>query len=486
MLEHTDGAVDLFFLLHWTLAIGFGLRVIMRRRPVGVSLAWLTLICLVPVFGSVVYFIFGEIHLGRNRTENAALVIQPYKQWINERKQRFQLDWTNRAEAAMPLSRQAFSAVSLPTLPGNDLELLDNCQDILRRMIDDIQQATQRIHMEFYIWHLGGLADEVMAAVMEASKRGVRCRILLDSIGSHEFLRSDLCKKARAAGVDIAEALPVRWLKSFYRRQDLRLHRKIVVIDGELAYTGSLNLVDSRYFKADADVGQWVDSMVRVRGPVVEALAVVFLADWSVETGMSIDRIKTEGGMKELDPVGDAYVQVVPSGPGFFNRSSYQSILTAIYLAKEELVLTTPYFVPDEAVQIALVSAVMRGVDVTLIMPKKVDSRLVHHASRAYFEELLEGGVRIALFTGGLLHSKTVTMDGNIGLIGSVNLDQRSLWLNQEVTLFVYDEDFAGRLRAVQQSYIDQSEMLHLAEWKRRPFRLRLLENTLRLTGPLL
>ena len=485
-MEHPNLAVDLFFTLHWILAIGFGLRVIMRRRSVGVSLAWLTLIFFLPVGGSVIYFILGEIHLGQARTERAAQLIQPYKQWIMERKQRFQLDWTGRSDAALPLSRHAYAAVNLPTLPGNDLELLDNCQDILRRIIDDVQQATQRVHMEFYIWHLGGIADEVMAAVIEAKQRGAHCRILLDSIGSHDFLKSELCKKARAAGVEIAEALPVRWLRTFYRRQDLRLHRKIVVIDGEVAYTGSLNLVDSRYFKAESGVGQWVDSMVRVKGPVVEALAVVFLADWGIETGMGIDRIKTEGGLKDLELAGESFVQVVPSGPGFFNQSSYQTLLTAIYLAREELVLTTPYFVPDEAVQIALISAVMRGVEVTLIMPEKVDSKLVHHASRAYFEELLEGGVRIALFTGGLLHAKTVTMDREIGLIGSVNLDQRSLWLNQEVTLFVYDAEFANRLRDVQQGYIDNADILHLAAWKKRPFKQRLLENTLRLTGPLL
>ncbi|WP_221773403.1 cardiolipin synthase [Ruficoccus amylovorans] len=481
-----DYVVDIFFLLHWAVALGVTIRVIMRRTSVGVALAWLTLIFFLPLAGAIIYIIFGEVSVGRARTRRALNLIQPYKQVINDRRQRFNLDWSRQSEAARLLSRHAYNTVNIPTLPGNDLELLDNCQDILRRMIQDIQQATHHVHMEFYIWHLGGIADEVMAAVIEARHRGAHCRILLDSIGSHDFLKSELCAKARKAGVEITEALPVRWLRNFYRRQDLRLHRKIVVIDGETAYTGSLNLVDSRYFKTKSGVGQWVDSMVRVRGPVVEALAVVFLADWGIETGMSIERIEDEGGLHELPEVGDSFVQVVPSGPGFFDQSSYQSILTAIYLAKKELVLTTPYFVPDEAVQIALVSAVKRGVKVTLIMPQKVDSKLVHHASRAYFEELLEGGVAIALFKAGLLHSKTVTVDGEIGLIGSVNLDQRSLWLNQEVTLFVYDREFALRLRTVQQSYIDNAEMVHLAEWKKRRFHQRLLENALRLTGPLL
>ncbi|QYY36020.1 cardiolipin synthase [Ruficoccus sp. ZRK36] len=486
MDSQPDYVVDVFFLIHWMLAIVVTLRIIMRRNSVGVALAWLTLVFFLPMAGSILYIIFGEISVGRARTRRALQLIQPFKQLINDRQKRFTLDWSQQSEASRLLARHAYNTTNLPTLPGNDLELLDNCQDILRRMIDDIQQATHRVHMEFYIWHLGGIADEVMAAVIEARKRGAHCRILLDSIGSHDFLKSELCKKARQAGVEIAEALPVRWLRNFYRRQDLRLHRKIVCIDGEIAYTGSLNLVDSRHFKTKAGVGQWVDSMVRVKGPVVEALAVVFLADWSIETGMSFDQITEEGGLKELDEAGESFVQVVPSGPGFFNQSSYQSILTAIYLAKKELVLTTPYFVPDEAVQIALVSAVMRGVNVTLIMPEKVDSKLVHHASRAYFEELLEGGVRIALFTGGLLHSKTVTVDNEIGLIGSVNLDQRSLWLNQEVTLFVYDSEFAQRLRKVQQSYIDNADILHLAAWKKRRFHQRLLENALRLTGPLL
>ena len=204
-----DYVVDIFFLLHWVLAIAVTLRVIMRRNSVGVALAWLTLVFFLPMAGSVLYIIFGEISVGRARTKRALRLIQPFKQLINDRRQRFTLDWSKQSEAALLLSRHATNTVNLPTLPGNDLELLDNCQDILRRMITDIQQATQRVHMEFYIWHLGGIADEVMAAVIEARRRGAHCRILLDSIGSHEFLKSELCHKARQAGVEIAEALPV-------------------------------------------------------------------------------------------------------------------------------------------------------------------------------------------------------------------------------------------------------------------------------------
>ncbi|MEM8549354.1 MAG: phospholipase D-like domain-containing protein, partial [Verrucomicrobiota bacterium] len=244
MFERPDLLVDLFFVLHWTLAVVFALRVIMQRNAVGVTMAWLILIFFVPVGGSVLYFILGEIHLGKKRTRRAEMLIQPFKYWINERQQRFQLEWSKRGESAEALSRHAYAATNLPTMPGNELELMDNCQATLQRIIEDIRGAREHIHMEFYIWHPGGLADEVMETLIAAAERGVSCRVLLDSIGSHEFLLGGLCKKARAAGVEIAEALPVRWLRSLYRRQDLRMHRKIIVIDGELAYTGSLNLVD--------------------------------------------------------------------------------------------------------------------------------------------------------------------------------------------------------------------------------------------------
>jgi cardiolipin synthase len=226
--------------------------------------------------------------------------------------------------------------------------------------------------------------------------------------------------------------------------------------------------------------------MVRIKGPAVEALAVTFLADWEIETGVGIDVLRKTGDVQQLPPQGSSNLQVVPSGPGGMPQAIFDMLLTTIYSARTELIMTTPYFLPGEAMLTAIKSAAHRGVDVTIIVPARVDSPLVRLASRSSFEELLAAGVHIKRFRGGLLHSKTVSVDGEFGLIGSVNLDMRSFWLNFEVTLFVYDPHFASILRQTQTGYVGDSEAIDLQSWRERPVSSRLMENIARLLSPLL
>jgi len=271
-----------------------------------------------------------------------------------------------------------------------------------------------------------------------------------------------------------------------FARLDLRIHRKIVIIDGEVGYTGSLNLVDPRYFKQEEGVGQWVDAMVRLEGPAVQSLGVIFLWDWEVETGQGIETLKDTSDLKALPLVGKASVQVVPSGPEVGNNPIHQLLLTSVYAARRELIITTPYFVPDESLHTALQSASRRGVDVTIILPEKVDSLMVRYASRSYFDDMLLSGVRILNFRGGLLHTKSITIDGEVALFGTVNLDMRSFWLNFEVTLFVYDAVFVTQLRKLQQNYIEASQSIDSQLWHTRSPVNRLVENAAQLLAPLL
>jgi cardiolipin synthase len=295
-----------------------------------------------------------------------------------------------------------------------------------------------------------------------------------------------LAARLREGGVALQAALPVGLVRTLFVRFDLRMHRKIMVIDGEIAYTGSLNLVDPRFFKQDAGVGQWVDAMVRVRGPAVEGLAVTFLEDWELETGEGVERLAESGNVRPLDECGTSAVQVVPSGPAVRTEAITEILLMAIYSARREIVLTTPYFVPDESLLTALISAANRGVKVTIVVPAKVDSRLVRLASQAHKGDLLMSGVRVALFHGGLLHTKSITVDGQFSLFGSLNLDPRSLHLNFEITLTIYDPHFTSALWSLQQSYIERSKWMDLATWQSRSGVERLAENAARLLGPLL
>jgi cardiolipin synthase len=286
--------------------------------------------------------------------------------------------------------------------------------------------------------------------------------------------------------VAVAAALPYGLLRLLVRRPDLRMHRKIVVIDDRVGYTGSLNLADPRLFKQGAGVGQWVDALARVRGPAVAALADTFREDWALETGEALETDPPAAGAPEEAGAGTAAVQVLPTGPGPRVEAIEQVVLLALYGAEREVVLTTPYFVPSEALLLSLLSAAARGVSVTLIVPAKVDSRLAHFASRSFQADLLAAGVRVALFKGGLLHTKSVTVDGRLSLFGSLNLDPRSLRLDFEITLAVYDSAFTADLRRLQQRYLDGSALLDLAACRARPALERFAEDAARLVGPVL
>lgn len=466
--------------------IGLSVRVIMRRRPVGVSLAWLAIVLILPFAGAVIYLFVGELRLGSRRAEWAAKIHKPYEQWLSDLRKRWPTGDTLVGEPGQPLAQLTERAVGLPALPGNELRLINTTDEVFRSIIADIDAARRSCHVEFYIWNVGGLADDVAEALLRARARGVVCRVLVDAVGSSRFLRSDLAMRLREGGIALQGALPVGLIRMLFVRFDLRLHRKIIVIDGELAYTGSLNMVDPRFFKQDAGVGQWVDAMVRVRGPAVEGLAVTFLEDWELETGEGVARLAETGDIRALEPCGGSTIQVVPSGPTVRSLAITEILLMAIYSARHEIILTTPYFVPDEALLTAFISAANRGVDVTIVVPAIVDSRLVRLASQAHKGDLLMAGVRVAQFHGGLLHTKSITVDGQFSLFGSLNLDPRSLHLNFEITVTIYDPHFTNELRALQKSYIKQSQWMDLAAWQARSGPERLAENTARLLGPLL
>jgi len=473
-------------LLHVVIIIAVSIRVIQVRLPVAVSLAWLLLVFFLPFVGAVAYLVLGEKRLGRKFTERTQAIKGRYDRWLQDLPPEFRSDRQGLSPEARSLSRLVETTVNIPALSSNRIQLLDAAEPILRSIISDIDRAKRFCHLVFYIWTEGGMADEVGAALLRAAGRGVTCRVLLDAIGSAQFLKGRLLAQLKAGGIEVAFALPVSAFSVFKVRPDLRLHRKIDVIDDTAAYTGSFNLVDPRFFKQDAGVGEWVDAMVRLEGPGVLALNALFRWDWEVETGRDLDA-QAEGGDPSGDlRTGETDVQVIPSGPGRTGNSIYQLLLLSIYSARHEIVITTPYFVPDEAVSTALLTAAERGVNVTVIMPERNDSRLVHYTCRSYFDDMLAAGIRIFGFKGGLLHTKSVVVDRQVALFGSVNLDVRSFWLDFEVTLGVYDSDFAQRLLSLQNKYIEDAIPVDLQTWQQRSGKERFIENLARLASPLL
>lgn len=474
------------FIIDWMIRIGLSLRVVMRRKPVGTSLSWIGVILLLPIAGAVLYVMFGGTRVGRLRSERFEKIRPVIESHLQRLSDHAQIDAAQMPASQRALIHHTINRYGFPLLGGNHLELLPNAEAAFNRLIEDICDAKESVHLEFYIWWPGGRVDQVIEALVQAQQRGVTCRVLADAVGSKTFLRSKDCRKLRAGAVEVVEVLPVGIWRMAFRRQDLRNHRKIAVFDGKVGYTGSMNMADPKIFKQEAGVGRWWDAMVRVTGPAAETLGLVFLSDFDVETDEVFGDFETRGGLRRVAPAGQVATQLLPSGPGFAREAIRETLLTAIYGAEKELVLTTPYFVPDEPLLEALVTAARRGVDVTLIVPEQIDSVLARLASRSQYADLLEAGIRVMQFSSGLLHTKTLVADRSTALIGTVNLDMRSLWLNFEVTLVVYDVGFAQELHALQERYAKESVALDEAQWCARPMHTQFVENAARLLGPLL
>jgi cardiolipin synthase len=470
---------------HILLVAGIAVRILSRHLPVGTTLAWLIVLFVLPILGPALYLFIGENRLGQKRADRWRVIHDLYTKWQDGLKQRAAIDWSRLHARAESLAIHGESITGFAALQGHELELLPAWDSFVDALIADIEAAQRTCHLEFYIWDSAGRVGEIYTALARAAARGVICRVLVDDVGSGPFLKSREAEGLRKVGVKVVSSLPVGLLRMLFVRMDLRNHRKIVVIDGEIGYTGSMNLVDPEHFKTTAGLGRWVDAMARLRGPAVEVLNGAFLEDWELETDEGMAILET-ADVHSVPEQGNAVVQVVPSGPGLNRASIHQLLLSLLYSAERELVLTTPYFVPDESIMIALVSASRRGVAVTLNVPARLDSVLARYAGAACFDELLAAGVRIARYEPDLLHTKAITVDGRIAVIGSVNIDMRSLWLNFEISLFIYDLAAAARVRALQESYLAESVDVHPAAWRGRPLPERVAEGVLRLLGPML
>ncbi|MFW2364859.1 MAG: cardiolipin synthase [Desulforhopalus sp.] len=490
MITYIFEAGVLTALIHSLVVLSVFIRIVMKRPAPGVALAWLLVVTLIPLLGVVLYLLVGERRIGGHRLKMMRKLHKRQPGWIEKilDNEITKVDWDRHLPACRLMDQLGLASGGIPTLSGSDLQLISDTQEILRAIVKDIDGAKSTVHLLFYIWHPGGTADEVVDAVLRARKRGVRCRIIVDAIGSAKWWKSDLRKKLQSAGVEVVLAMPTGLLRMLTSRNDLRLHRKIVVVDGEVAWTGSMNLVDPRFFKQDAGFGEWVDAMARIQGPAIEPLLIVLLSDFKIETGQSIDHLLETSDIKQLKPCGSSDVQVISSGPGegHADDAILQMILSMIYAAQDEIFITTPYFVPDDSMLRALRGAASRGVRVELIVPAKVDSILVRYASRSYFAELMQAGVQIQQFDGGLLHTKSITVDGSITMFGTVNLDMRSLWLNYEVTLFVYDKIWGNTIRDLQLSYLEQCQPVDRLQWSERSPLVRFMENLANLMSPLL
>ena len=470
----------------WIPTIAITIRLIIRKQSVPAMLSWLMVIYVFPVVGIIAYLIFGEINLGKRRAIAFEQLKPKYMDWFMRLSYCDNLVNTRTNLLYRPIFDLAKQRLGIPCILGNELHILDTPESIMRSIIHDINQAEKSINMVFYIWSAKGLVKDVIRALIKAQQRGVAIHILLDSVGSRPFLKSIECQAMRDNGIEVTETLHVNLFRMFFNRIDLRQHRKIIVIDNQISYTGSMNMVDPKFFKKNSNVGEWIDIMVRINGPVSAVLNGLHAWDWEIETAVKLPLKEPDCPLLPLEQNNSHAVQILATGPCFPDDLMAQSLAIAIFSARKSIVITSPYFVPSHNIAEALRIAALRGVEVSIILPKENDSLMVHWASRTFFDDLLAAGVKIYNFNKGLLHTKSMLIDNRLALVGTVNMDMRSFLLNFEVTMVVEDPAFANEISLLHESYIKNSELVDYVTWSTRSVYQRIVEKLFFLFSPLL
>ena len=464
--------------LYVGLVVSFTLRALLRpNREPSSRFAWIFVILTLPAIGIGAYVLFGETNIGWKR-------IRAYQRVADQLRTR-----AARVPRASPdfdhLFRTGTSISGFSASGGNTARLLEDSNAAIDAIVADMDAAQDHVHMIFYIWLSDGNGLKVVDAACRAAERGVTVRAMADDLGSRRMIRSEHWKRMEAAGVRLARALPVDHplLHPIRGRVDLRNHRKIVVIDGQITYCGSQNCADPE-FRLKPKYAPWVDLMVRFEGPVALQNQKLFAEDWMVHSGEDLTDLLQIVPPERAKP--GIIAQVVGTGPTVRSSAMPEMFEVLIHSARDELVVTTPYYVPSESMQAALCTTARRGVKTILVVPEKNDSFVVAAASRSYYLELLEAGVRIFEYRGGLLHTKSLTLDGQVSLIGSANLDRRSFDLNYENNILIEDRDLTGQIRDRQESYIASSGEVtpaEVASWSR--FR-HAWHNAVAMMGPIL
>ncbi|GAA2173761.1 cardiolipin synthase [Agrococcus versicolor] len=452
-----------------------------NRRPPA-AMAWLLLIMVQPMLGWIIFATLGHNRLprGRRRKMRAlqGVIGEVTRDIPDEEDPERSVEW-------LPGVLQMLRAqTSLPHLGGNACVVHDEFDDQVASMVRAIDGAERYVHVEFYLIVASERTEPFFAALERARGRDVDVRVLVDHVTSVRYpRRKETVDRLEAMGAQWQDMLPLRPLRGQWQRPDLRNHRKLLVVDGDVGFMGSLNLVDPTYlWTKNVKRGlEWKDTWLEVRGPVVREIDVLFLADWWAETNELVDQGQGDPGRP-----GEVEASVVPSGPGFEGENNLRLFLECIHAAVDRITIVSPYFVPDDAMSYAITSAAMRGVRVELFASAIGDQFWTFHAQRSYYESLLRAGVRIWLYREPIvLHSKFMVFDGQHSIFGSSNIDMRSFGLNFEISMLLEGPEMAERLREVAERYRHASSELTLEAWLERPRIGQIFDNVARLTSAL-
>lgn len=454
-----------------------------KRDPVK-SLAWITVTALVPIIGIFAYMLFGRNWRKRKMFNRKGILDEGYTESVS-RKQLHSLSdpelqttpeiGNNRDTIRLMLNNsKALLAIH------NRVKVLQDGKETFASLFESLKSAESSIHMEYYIFENDRIGRRVANILMEKARKGVEVRLIYDGVGTL-WTKGSIFRQMRKAGVKVECFMPVAvpWLSS---RLNYRNHRKIVVVDGKVAYTGGINIAE-RYLKG-TKFGKWRDLHLRIEGEAVNLLQAVFITDWYFVRRN--EYLKTENYFRDTDIKEVCPMQIAVSGPDSDWSAIMQAFFSAIMKARRYIYISTPYFTPNASMLTAMKVAALSGIDVRLLIPAKSDSKVVYWATRSYVLELLEAGIKIYFYQGGFNHSKLIIIDGEFCSVGSANMDIRSFEDNFEVSALIYDSAIAAELEASYKADLKQSHLVTLAQWELRSRWNATLESLARLLSPLL
>lgn len=461
-------------------------RILIRpHRDPASRIAWMVVVGALPLIGMFTYLLLGETSIGRRRVRRLREVVERLPPFPQPDAAGELVPASAIPEQYRHLFQLGRSISGMDPVGGNTARLMHDSNAAIDSMVADIDAAKEHVHLLFYIWLPDRNGCKVVEALKRAAARGVTCRAMADDLGSRTMIRSGHWPAMRAAGVRVAAGLPIGnpLLRPFHGRIDLRNHRKIVVIDGHITYCGSQNCADPE-FLVKAKFAPWVDAVMRFEGPIARQNQYLFASDWMTYVDEDLDALLS-APLPSATP-GRVHAQVIGTGPTVRFSAMPEVFETLLFAARLKVVITTPYFVPDDALLNALCTTAYRGIELTIIFPARNDSWIVAAASRSYYADLLAAGVHIYEYEGGLLHTKSLTLDGEVSLIGSANMDRRSFELNYENNILFHDAALTAVLGERQQTYIAQSKQITketVAAWS---ISRRLWNNLVATLGPVL
>ncbi|HJL17841.1 MAG TPA: cardiolipin synthase [Sandaracinaceae bacterium LLY-WYZ-13_1] len=458
-------------------SLGFIPLVLLRKKDPAATFAWILVLVFVPVLGIFLFWFLGRERVQRpvrRRVEEGAPLTGRIQQRMSGQ---FDAKLLARSMEDQPVEqrgmvRLASTLGKMEIVAGNDVRVLVGAEATYDALVEAIDAARDHVHLQFYIFRADDSGGRVLEAMIRAAERGVRVRLLYDGFGSLG-LRRRLRRFLRAGGY-ARPFFPLSLLRRAYTVK-LRNHRKLAVIDGEVGFAGGINV-------GDMFLG-WRDVQVRIEGPAVGELQGIFAADWFLATRYDLT---APAFFPVLEPRGDSVVQVLQSGPDERLEAIHRLYFAAIASAQEHLLIATPYFVPDQAMSVALQTAALRGVEVRLIVPRHSNHRVTFHAGRSFYDELLRAGVHVHEYVEGMFHTKAMVVDGRLATVGSFNLDVRSFRLNFEMVLVLYDEGSVRELARLLEEDLAHTELVSLERWRERSLLTRMKEGYARLMSPLL